>query len=168
MAKHRPANDNVGSSLEWMTVHPIPGALTINTGDMCAIWSNGLYKAPLHRVLTNSEKPRFSAPFFYNPPYRAVITPLPRMLLPSANIGNGRDRKEQHDTIYTHPCVWGYFRAVRFAGDLTDFGTEIQISDYSEGSTSRHPIKQEKFMKEADFNQPFSVEKYRSLLVERF
>jgi hypothetical protein len=43
---------------------------------------------------------------------------------------------------------------------LTDFGTEIQISDYAKGSTSEHPIKQEEFMNEVDFNQPFSIEKY--------
>jgi isopenicillin N synthase-like dioxygenase len=158
VALQRQLVDNVGSSLEWMTVHPIPGALTVNTGDMCTIWSNGLYKAPLHRVLTNTEKTRFSAPFFYNPPYRAVITPLPSLLSPQDQ-DSGNER-HPNGALYTHPCAWGYFRAIRFAGDLTDFGTEIQISDYAKGSTSEHPIKQEEFMNEVDFNQPFSIEKY--------
>lgn len=170
VAKHRQAYDNDGSALEWMTVQPVPGALTINTGDMCAIWSNGQYKAPLHRVLTNNEKPRYSAPFFYNPPYRTVITPLPCLVQSTSlskqnpldsNLANSND-----SCNYTHPCVWGYFRAVRFAGDLTDFGSEIQISDYAKGSTSTNPMKQDNFLKAAKFNEPFSVAKYRSLLAD--
>lgn len=170
VAKHRQANDNDGSSLEWMTVQPVPGALTINTGDMCAIWSNGQYKAPLHRVLTNNEKPRYSAPFFYNPPYRTVITPLTCLVQSSSlskqNFLDSNFASSNDSCNYTHPCVWGYFRAVRFAGDLTDFGSEIQISDYAKGSTSTNPIKQDKFLKAAKFNEPFSVAKYRSLLVD--
>ena len=30
---------------------PVPGAFTINTGDLSVVFSNGLYHAPLHRVL---------------------------------------------------------------------------------------------------------------------
>lgn len=29
---------------EWVPVDPVPGALTINTGDMLVVWSNGRYK----------------------------------------------------------------------------------------------------------------------------
>jgi hypothetical protein len=29
-----------------------------------------------------------------------------------------------------HACLYGYFRAVRFAGDLTDLGVEIQTQIY--------------------------------------
>mmetsp|Transcript_39857 Transcript_39857/g.60205 ORF Transcript_39857/g.60205 Transcript_39857/m.60205 type:complete len:85 (-) Transcript_39857:183-437(-) len=75
-----------------------------------------------------------------------------------------------------HPCVWGYFRAVRFAGDLTDLGVEIQTSDFlvhpkndndedvTKKMKSNHLEKQAAFVKEADFQKPFSVERYRPLL----
>eukprot|EP00957_Ditylum_brightwellii_P044423 3370643-Ditylum_brightwellii.AAC.1 len=33
---------------KWVTMKPVPGALTINTGNMAIIWSNGKYQAPLH------------------------------------------------------------------------------------------------------------------------
>ncbi len=148
---------------EWVTVKPIPGALTINTGDMAMIWSNGRYKAPLHRVLTSSITKRYSAPFFYNPGYNTHISPLQQP----------QPQPQKRQTYY-HPCLWGYFRAVRFAGDLTDIGVEIQISDFEssntnndnddESSLSSHISKQKEFLTKADFSVPFSVTKYRPLL----
>jgi isopenicillin N synthase-like dioxygenase len=167
VAKHRKAGDNTGDSLQWMPVTPVPGALTINTGDMCCIWSDGRYKPPLHRVLTNKEKKRYSAPFFYNPPYDASIIPLPSLLKKGGAGPAGPDCADESDTrLYTHPCVWGYFRAVRFAGDLTDLGAEIQISDYAKGTTSKNPARQVRFLRDADFQAPFSVERYRPLLTD--
>lgn len=132
---------------EWMTINPIPGALTINTGDMAMIWSNGKYRAPLHRVLTDPVSVRYSAPFFYNPGYETRVAP----------------RGDEKEGVYS-PCLWGYFRAVRFAGDLTDLGVEIQISDYDKKHPSHHLEKQARFANEANCHEPFSVEKYRPLL----
>ena len=131
---------------EWITVDPEPGALTINTGDMAMIWSNGKYRAPVHRVRTDPNKQRFSAPFFYNPGYTCFVKPL-----------------KADDAIY-RPCLWGYFRAVRFAGDLTDLGVEIQTNDFLKADKSRHVEKQRVFETKADFHEAFSVETYRPLL----
>lgn len=128
----------------WLTVVPEPGALTVNTGDMAEIWSNGRYQAPLHRVLTSSTD-RYSAPFFYNPPYAMEVAPVlepPRFL----------------------PCLWGYFRAVRFAGDLTDLGVEIQKDDFLINAESKHRERQAKFAKQVNYKEPFDVEKFRGLL----
>lgn len=41
------------------------------------VWSNGLYRAPVHRVLANRERERHSVPFFYNPSYDSNIAPVP-------------------------------------------------------------------------------------------
>ncbi|KAI2503253.1 iron ascorbate-dependent oxidoreductase [Fragilaria crotonensis] len=136
---------------QWMTIHPEPRSFTINTGDMCMLWSNGRYQAPLHRVLTNDSQERYSAPFFYNPGYHQWIE-------------SGIDSEERK----YHACLYGYFRAVRFAGDLTDLGVEIQIQDYEidEGrADSPHLKKQTAFAETVDFRKPFSVETYRPLLV---
>jgi len=143
---------------EWRQVHPLPGALTINTGDMAQIWSNGQYKAPLHRVLTNVTKVRYSAPFFYNPGYDSYIRPVV-----SCNA----------EALY-HPCLWGYFRSVRFAGDLTDLGVEIQVDDFKQqqddgenggnSTEGKHLERQSRFAELARFDEPFSVEGFRDLL----
>jgi len=137
----------LNSEDEWVIVQPVPGALTINTGDMAMIWSNGVYKAPLHRVRTDPVKVRYSAPFFYNPGYSTKIAPF----------------VPDNECVYEQ-CLWGYFRAVRFAGDLTDLGVEIQASDYERKQQSPHLEKQARFEQEAQFHEPFSVERYRPLL----
>jgi isopenicillin N synthase-like dioxygenase len=141
---------------QWVTIIPEDRyAFTINTGDMAQIWSNGRYKAPLHRVLSNETKERYSTPFFYNPSYETRVKPLEN----NPQLDNG-----PFDIADYTECLWGYFRAVRFAGDLTDLGVEIQVEDYLYSTNSPHIEKQEVFVKEADFTSPFSVEKYRPLL----
>ena len=114
---------------------------------MAQIYSNNRYHAPEHRVLTNPLKPRYSAPFFYNPAYAAAVAPLPSL------------GAAQFDEL-----VWGYFRAQRFAGDFADYGTEIQISDFAKGSGSWHVNNQARFLAATDFRRPFSVEANRPLL----
>jgi hypothetical protein len=186
---------------------------------MAQVWSNGLYKAPLHRVLTHESSDRFSAPFFYNPGYRTWVRPIPwdadpasaavEPETPSSSSPGDRDdsgagRSGSDGTISAvapdsgtagpavllryHPVLWGYYRAVRFAGDLTDLGVEIQISDFervppvrqgphpsaassSSSSTpppprSKHVDKQRRFADKCNFSAPFSVEAYRDLLQE--
>eukprot|EP00752_Nemacystus_decipiens_P006241 g5629.t1 len=128
---------NHQGSGRWVSIPPVDGALTINVGDMLQVWSNDLFVAPEHRVLSQAGRDRFSAPFFYNPAYHAEIAPLPpqptERVSPAAagaqaatwggleGQGKGRYR----------PVNWGEFRLKRFAGDYADQGTEeVQISHY--------------------------------------
>lgn len=95
----------------WHTVEPVPGAFTINIGDMVQLWSNDLYRAPLHRVLAMESRDRYSLPFFYNPSYAAMVEPL---------VG---------PPLY-RPLSWAEFRRRRAEGDYADYGTEVQISEW--------------------------------------
>ena len=168
--------DNEGG---WVTVRPVPGALTINTGDMAMICSNGRFRAPLHRVLTNATRRRYSAPFFYNPGYRELVAPFACCCAEGNGgdqdvregdvdgRGDGGDQGKEGDKdalAKYHPCLWGYFRALRFAGDLTDLGVEIQTSHFKIGAESSHIETQRKFMEVVNFEEPFDVEKYRHIL----
>jgi 2OG-Fe(II) oxygenase superfamily len=152
----------------WCTVVPARNALTINTGDMAQVWSNGLYKAPLHRVLTHEYKARHSAPFFYNPGYDMWVSPIAWKSSSSSSEENNNSEDQSSSTLMYHPVLWGYYRAVRFAGDLTDLGVEIQISDFevAKSSPSSHVDKQRRFAALCDFQTAFSVEAYRALLQE--
>jgi len=154
----RPMDADVEESeYDWVTVQPVKGSLTINTGDMAMLWSNGRYRAPLHRVKTNPKKKRYSAPFFYNPGYNTLMKPLAHI---HKSISDGNSLVE----VY-RPVLWGYFRALRFAGDFTDLGVEIQISDYeTEKQKSAHIKIQEEFQNLCNFYEPFNIEKYRALL----
>lgn len=98
-------------------VEPVPGALTINLGDMLQVWSNDHYCSPIHRVLANPERERYSAPFFWNPAYETVCAPLPALLGPG-------------EPARYAPVSWARFRDQRSAGDYADYGAEIQIADF--------------------------------------
>ncbi|MDX1561990.1 MAG: 2-oxoglutarate and iron-dependent oxygenase domain-containing protein [Gammaproteobacteria bacterium] len=101
----------------WRLVEPRADALVINIGDIVQVWSNDRYTAPLHRVLANSERVRYSAAFFFNPSYETDYAPLPRLC--------NADSPPRY-----RPINWGRFRAGRAAGDYADYGKEIQISDF--------------------------------------
>ena len=73
---------------------------------------------------------------------------------------------EHHARRY-QTCCWGYFRALRFAGDLTDLGVEIQTSHFKVDSESDHPAKQKRFLEVVNFDEPFDVEKYRDILEDK-
>ncbi|KAF8733025.1 hypothetical protein HU200_015382 [Digitaria exilis] len=47
----------------WYDVPIVPGALLVNVGD--AVLSNGFFKSPVHRVVTNQERERVSVAMFY-------------------------------------------------------------------------------------------------------
>ena len=96
---------------EWHNVEPVPGAFTINIGDMVQVWSNDSYRAPIHRVLAMDRADRLSIPYFYNPSYDVDVAPL---------VGEPAYR----------PLNWGEFRRRRADGDFADYGTEVQIGEW--------------------------------------
>lgn len=102
---------------EWVDVPPVDKAFVINTGDVMQVWSNGLYKAPLHRVIAHEDKVRYSSPYFLNPNYNTCYAPLPSCV--------SAERPARY-----RPINWGDFRMARFQGDFANVGTETQISDF--------------------------------------
>lgn len=96
----------------WQTVACEKDSLIINVGDLVQVWSNDRYRAPLHRVLANSKKDRFSAAFFMNPDFSTDCIP-----------------QTQDKPLY-RSVNWGEFRSARAAGDYANLGDEVQISDF--------------------------------------
>ncbi|GMH31352.1 hypothetical protein Nepgr_033195 [Nepenthes gracilis] len=62
----------------WYDVKYIPNALVIHIGDQIEIFSNGNYKAVLHRSTVNKDTTRMSWPVFLEPPSDQVIGPHPK------------------------------------------------------------------------------------------
>lgn len=81
----------------WIDADPIPGCFVVNVGEMASstaslrfcpgplidspclqweIWTNGLYKSTLHRVVHRSPTYRVSLPFFFEPAFEAEVKPL--------------------------------------------------------------------------------------------
>ena len=102
----------------WMLVEPLPDTLVVNIGDIVQVWSNDRYRAPLHRVLANADKERFSVPFFFNPAYSTSYAPLPSTV-------------DAQTPARYRSINWGEFRTRRAAGDYADAGEYHQISHYS-------------------------------------
>ncbi|XP_057968837.1 codeine O-demethylase-like [Malania oleifera] len=59
----------------WFRVPIIPYAILVNLGDQMQIMSNGIFKSPLHRVVTNSEHERISVAMFNEPDPEKEIGP---------------------------------------------------------------------------------------------
>lgn len=90
----------------------------VNIGDMMEVFSNGKYKAPVHRVLTNTESGRFSLPYFLCPSYNFIIRPLKDTY------------NEDNNPQKFRSFPWAEFRNGRYEGDYADKGEEIQITRY--------------------------------------
>ncbi|KAF9464175.1 Clavaminate synthase-like protein [Collybia nuda] len=60
----------------WINADPIPGCVVCNIGEMWEIWTNGLYRSTLHRVVHRGSNYRVSIPFFFEPNFSANVKPL--------------------------------------------------------------------------------------------
>ncbi|PRQ23272.1 putative oxoglutarate/iron-dependent dioxygenase, non-heme dioxygenase domain-containing protein [Rosa chinensis] len=100
---------------EWIRVRPTPNAYIINVGDIIQVWSNDKYESVEHRVMVNSEKERFSVPFFLNPAHYTEVKPLEELT------------NKQNPAKY-RPYSWGKFLTRRKLSNFKKLKAEnIQI-----------------------------------------
>ncbi|KAJ0077059.1 hypothetical protein Patl1_36237 [Pistacia atlantica] len=119
------AQDNVGglevkrkSDGEWIRVKPTPDAYIINVGDMIQVWSNEAYESVEHRVMVNSERERFSIPYFLNPAHYTIVKPLDELT------------NELNPAKY-RAYNWGKFFTTRKLSNFKKLSVEnIQISHF--------------------------------------
>ncbi len=84
------AQDQVGglqvqnSSGKWIDAVPMPGAFVCNIGELMARWTNDLFRATQHRVLTRHAGSRYSLPFFFHPNPEVLVDCLPGCKEPDA------------------------------------------------------------------------------------
>ncbi|KAF5951688.1 hypothetical protein HYC85_009632 [Camellia sinensis] len=103
---------------EWVRVKPTPDAYIVNVGDIVQVWSNEKYESVEHRVTVNSERERFSIPFFFNPDHHVMVEPLEELTT------------EQNPPKY-RAYNWGKFFATRRRSNFKKLDVEnIQISHF--------------------------------------
>ncbi|CAA3017289.1 DMR6-LIKE OXYGENASE 2-like [Olea europaea subsp. europaea] len=103
---------------EWVLVRPTPNAYIINVGDVIQVWSNDKYESVEHRVMVNSERERFSIPFFFNPSHTVMVEPLKELT------------SKQNPARYK-PYNWGKFHTTRNISNFKKLDVEnIQIHHF--------------------------------------
>ncbi len=74
-------DDNPGlqvrSGDRWIDVPADPGVIVCNIGDMIDRLTEGRYRSTAHRVRNTASTGRLSFPFFFDPSWDAVVTPMP-------------------------------------------------------------------------------------------
>ncbi|KAK7330183.1 hypothetical protein VNO77_24370 [Canavalia gladiata] len=83
----------LGDGIGWIPVHPIPGTLVVNVGDLLSILTNGRFKSVLHRAVVNDTHHRVSVAYIYGPPSDVKISPLTKLT------------DDDHPPLY-RPVVW--------------------------------------------------------------
>ncbi|XP_060669845.1 jasmonate-induced oxygenase 4-like [Ziziphus jujuba] len=92
---------------QWFKAPIIPEALLINVGDQVEISSNGMFKSPVHRVVTNSKRNRISVSVFYGPETDKEIKPFDRL------VDNSRPRLYKKVKNYCDICFQYYQQGKR-------------------------------------------------------
>ncbi|CAM8965206.1 unnamed protein product [Rhodiola kirilowii] len=78
---------------DWVTVDPIPNSFVVNVGDQLEIFSNGLYRSVLHRVLANSKRLRTSIASLHAFPFDITVSPCEALV-------NRHGRRLYKDTCF--------------------------------------------------------------------
>lgn len=108
----------------WITADPIPGCIVCNIGEMWEIWSNGLYKSTLHRVIHRGPDYRVSIPFFFEPNFDAKVAPLEaarRIQEDLSRTTEGYNTSQQIRKIY-EPKIYGDFLLTKVSNNFAGGG----------------------------------------------
>ncbi|KAK9129644.1 hypothetical protein Sjap_010131 [Stephania japonica] len=96
----------------WIRVKPIPDSFIVN------VWSNGKYESVEHRVVVNSERERFSIPFFFTPRFDVMVKPAEELI-------------GEHSHAKYKEYSWGDFFMSRTDSNYKKLGVaNRQISDF--------------------------------------
>ncbi|KAI0051154.1 Clavaminate synthase-like protein [Auriscalpium vulgare] len=109
---HAPVEEGIERGA-WISADPISGCVVCNIGEMWEIWTQGLYKSTLHRVIHRGSNYRFvSIPFFFEPNFNAVVAPLP-----AAKRLQQDDSQKKPAGTYS-PTVYGDFLLKKVGGNF--------------------------------------------------
>ncbi|KAL3722442.1 hypothetical protein ACJRO7_034761 [Eucalyptus globulus] len=106
------AQDRVEGLEMKRKIKPIPAAFIINAGDIIQVWSNETYESVEHRVMVNSEKEKFSIPFFFNPSHCTIVQQL-------------KELTDEYNPPKYRPYNWGKYLVTRKGSHFKKLDVEI-------------------------------------------
>ncbi|KAF5338932.1 hypothetical protein D9611_008716 [Ephemerocybe angulata] len=110
----------------WINADPIPGCVVCNIGEMWEIWTDGLYKSTLHRVVHRGSNYRVSIPFFFEPNFDAFVRPLPGALRKKA-LDTAEKSKEGEPERKS--VVYGEFLLAKVGNNFAEDGPRDRYSE---------------------------------------
>jgi isopenicillin N synthase-like dioxygenase len=128
----------LGRDGRWIEAPPVEGTFVMNIGDMLEIWTNGIFRSNVHRVVNNGRE-RFSMPFFMAANYDAVIRPVDSPLV-------RRGPSRYLPTVAGHHLMgqllrdFGYLRA-RYDAGVLDLG--FDVPDGNPFESTKHELLRE-------------------------
>jgi isopenicillin N synthase-like dioxygenase len=103
----------------WIMADPIPGCFVCNIGEMWEVWTAGLYKSTLHRVIHRGRNYRVSIPFFFEANFDADVRPIQSVLDLIRKEHNATDA-DIEALKKKHPSqIYGEFLLKKVAGNFT-------------------------------------------------
>jgi isopenicillin N synthase-like dioxygenase len=101
----------------WIDVPAEPGVLVCNIGDMLDRLTEGRYRSTPHRVRNVSGRSRLSFPYFFDPSWDAVVTPLPLEGSPPAD---DSDRRWDASSVHAWNGKYGDYLSAKVAKVFPD------------------------------------------------
>jgi isopenicillin N synthase-like dioxygenase len=102
----------MGKDGQWISATPLRGSFIINIGELMKRWTNGRFKATVHRVVHLQDKSRYSMPLFCNPNFRTMVDP--------------RDLGISDADAQYPPVMSGDFLLSRFKATRTSHGADLK------------------------------------------
>ena len=102
----------MGKDGQWISATPLRGSFIINIGELMKRWTNGRFKATVHRVVHLQDKSRYSMPLFCNPDFRTMVDP--------------RDLGVSDAEAQYPPVMSGDFLLSRFKATRTSHGADLK------------------------------------------
>ena len=106
----------------WIDVAAEPGVLVCNIGDMLDKLTEGRYRSTPHRVRNLSGRSRLSFPFFFDPSWDAVVTPLPLEDTPPAD---DADRRWDGASVRAWTGTYGDYLTAKVARVFPDLFADV-------------------------------------------
>ncbi|KAL5697843.1 hypothetical protein ACHQM5_028953 [Ranunculus cassubicifolius] len=92
---------------QWINVPIVPDAVLVFVADQVEIMSNGVFKSPVHRVLTNSERKRFSLAMFYGMENGKYLEPAADLISETTPRLYKKIKAEDYGEIYAKQYLLG-------------------------------------------------------------
>jgi len=96
----------------WIEVPAEPEVLVCNIGDMLDRLTEGRYRSTPHRVRNVSGRSRLSFPYFFDPSWDAVVTPLP---LDGSPPSDDADRRWDASSVHAWNGKYGDYLSAKVA-----------------------------------------------------